>query len=137
MSRRTLTIYLAIIVSVCTVRPALTGTTATMPILVEIWHVGDDGLSERLADSVEAAFAHSPDFETSTGRRPGTLVMTIPSNVEWTRVGSRLKARYIVEFSTIDGKSLGRHTGFCWEDDLAQCSEQIMKNALAAARKLH
>src|SRR5260370_18631148 len=60
---------------------------AAKPTLVEFWHVGDDGLSQRLAGRVESEFERSPNFAIGSGKKPGTLVVTIPTNVEWKLVG--------------------------------------------------
>jgi hypothetical protein len=54
------------------------GPASTKPIVVEFSHVGDDGLSERLADQVETAFNQSPDFTLHSAHTPGTLVVAIP-----------------------------------------------------------
>jgi hypothetical protein len=104
---------------------------------VEVWHVGDDGLSQRLAVGLDGAFTRSPDFTLSSGRKPGTLVVTIPSNVEWKQIGKRTQAIYTVRFSSIDGRSLGARKGSCWDDDLSKCADQIVKDAKVAARKIH
>jgi hypothetical protein len=54
----------------------LAGSASTRPTLVELWHVGDDGLSPRVADQVETAYKRSPEFVLSSGHKPGTLVVT-------------------------------------------------------------
>jgi hypothetical protein len=48
---------------------------------VEVWSGGDDGLTQRLKASIEKEFESSPDFQMSEGKKPGTLIVTIPSNV--------------------------------------------------------
>jgi hypothetical protein len=72
------------------------------PIPVEFWHVGDDGLSQRLIVAVETAFRQSSDFRLTpigAGRR---LVVTIMRNVEWEPVGKKINATYTVRFSSLD-----------------------------------
>lgn len=107
------------------------------PALVEFWHVGDDGLSQKLADRVENAFKTSPDFILSSERKPGSLIVTIPTNVEWKRVGKRTQVLYRVEFASADNKIISNTTGSCWDDKLAKCAAQIVKAATIAARKVH
>jgi len=103
---------------------------------VEFWHVGDDGLSERLAEEVDRAFLRSPDFKPSNGRKPGTLIVHIPTNVDWRRIGNRLQVLYVVEFSSTNGQKLGVHKGSCWENQLAECADRIVKDSKSAARKM-
>ena len=72
-----------VIIGVCV---AVTADTIDGPsakrIPVDLWSVGDDGLSQRLREAVENAFKSSPDFALSSGEKPGTLVVTIPTNVD-------------------------------------------------------
>ncbi|MGO9269876.1 MAG: hypothetical protein ACLQOO_06450 [Terriglobia bacterium] len=84
-----------------------------MKNLVEFWHVGDDGLSQRLADRVERVFKQSPDFILSSGKKPGTLVVLVPTNVIWQKGLLRNKVLYIVEFKTINDKEIGASKGSC------------------------
>jgi hypothetical protein len=107
------------------------------PTLVEVWHVGDDVLSERFADRLDIAFTNSSDFTLSSGRKLGTLTVTVPTNIVWKRIGKRARAIYTVDFSSVDGRSLGTRKGSCWDDDLANCTDQIVKDAKVAARKIH
>jgi len=73
--------------------------------LVEFWHTGDDGLSQKLADEVERAFERSPDFILSTGRKPGALIVAIPTNVDWKKIRERTQVLYQVEFGFADNKN--------------------------------
>ena len=113
------------------------GAASANPTLVELWHVGDDALSERLADKLDSGFAGLADFMMSSGRKPGTLIVTIPKNIELNPIGKRARAHYTVEFTSTDGRNLGVRSGSCWEDDLAECVAQIIKNARISARKIH
>ncbi len=99
--------------------------------------MGDDSLSQKLAANVERAFKDSPDFALSSGRKPGTLVVTIPTNVAWNKVGKKTQVSYTVKFSSLDGQEIGLHNGVCWEDTLGKCASQIVKDAKIAARNMH
>jgi len=123
-------ITVSLVVTVCAA-----GADVAKPISVEFWHVGDDGLSQKLADRVESAFK-SRDFILGSGRKPGTLVVTIPANVRWNKVGKRAQVIYTVEFSSVDNQKIGTNTGSCWDDKLAKCATQIVEDAKIAARKL-
>ena len=104
--------------------------------LVEVWSGGDDGLTQRLRAAIEKKFESSADFEKSEGKKPGTLVVTIPTNVSWRQKGERTEVLYTIEFGSSDGRSLGVSKGHCWDDDLDKCSTRIVRDARAAARKV-
>jgi hypothetical protein len=108
-------------------------SASAKPTLVEFWHTGDDVLSQRLAEKVETAFKRSPDFMLSSGKKPGTLVVTIPTNVDWKQAGKRTRVLYKVEFESVDNKTSSRATGSCWDDNLQECAAQILRNAKIAA----
>ena len=105
------------------------------PTLVEVWSGGDDGLTIRLRDAVEHAFSTSPDFQMSSGKVMGTLLVTIPTNVGWKRIGKKTRVLYKVDLSVAGGKNLGERTGACWDDDLQSCSKSIVKDSRNAVHK--
>lgn len=107
------------------------------PILVEVWSGGDDGLTSRLRDALENAFKSSPDFALSSGKKPGTLVVTIPTNVGWRSIGKRTQVRYTVELSSAENRRIRTSTGSCWDDGLAKCAAQIVSDARTAMHKTH
>jgi hypothetical protein len=100
---------------------------------VEVWGGSDDALTVRLRDALEDAFRSSADFHLSSGKRPGTLVITLPSNVGRKPVGGRTQVLYMAEF-TSEGQNLGGSKGSCWDDALAKCAAQIVKDAKIAVR---
>jgi hypothetical protein len=100
---------------------------------VEVWGGGDDELTVRLRDALKDAFRSSSDFHLSSGERPGTLVITLPSNVGWKPVGGRTQVLYTAGFAS-EGQNLGGSKGSCWDDALAKCAAQIVKDAQIAAR---
>ena len=118
--------------ALCTAR-----SSVAEPRPVEFWHVGDDGLSQRLADEVESAFKQSHIFRLSTGLRPGTLVVKIPTNVTWKMMGKQKEVFYTVEFSTVANQKISSDEGSCSEDDLSDRASRILKHARAAAEKIH
>jgi sugar/nucleoside kinase (ribokinase family) len=114
------------------------GTSASPKYtLVEVWCVGDDALTTKLRDTLENAFKSSSDFRLSAGGKPGTLTVTIPSNVEWKLVGERTQVFYTVNFSSADNRHLGSSAGSCWEDSLSKCASKIIRDAKTAALKIH
>ena len=111
-------------------------TNSVYSALVEFWHVGDDVLSERLAEQVENAFQQSPYFTISSGKKPGTLVVTIPTNVDWREKAGRTRVHYQVNFTSTDNRRIGSSQGLCWDSALADCASQIVRRARIAARKI-
>ena len=102
--------------------------------LVEVWVGGDDGLTQRLRDAVEHAFQSSPRFVLSSGKKTGTLVVTIPTNVRWKQSGRRTQVFYNVDFASTERKNLGASKGSCWDDEFATCAAHIVGAAEIAAR---
>jgi hypothetical protein len=126
------------IITVCLVVAACAmGTASAEPTLVEVWCGGDDALTIGLRNTLENAFRSSPDFSLSTGKKPGTLVVTIPTHVGWKQVGKRTQVFYSVELASADSKIISTSTGSCWDDVLSKCADQIVKKAKIAARKVH
>lgn len=112
------------------------GNSAADTIPVEVWRSGDDGLTFRLSEKLVEIFKSSSSFSMSLAKKPGTLVVTIPRNVDWKEVGDRTQVLYSVAFSTAEGRQLGSSTGSCWDDNLTECAEQILKESTAAAKKI-
>ena len=104
---------------------------------VEVWGGADDGLTIRLRDALKDALRSSADFHLSRGKEPGTLVITLPSNVGWKLVGGRTQVLYILEFASPDGQDLGKSMGSCWDDALTKCAAQIVKDAKITVAKVH
>jgi hypothetical protein len=107
---------------------------SAQPTLIEVWRGGDDGLTQRLAVALESAFRASPNFSLSSGKKPGTLVVTVP-HAGWKEIGPRTRVSYAIKFTSTDNRKLGRSTGWCWEDVLENCSAHIVADSKIAARK--
>lgn len=104
---------------------------------VEVWCCGDDGLTRSLRAALENRFQSSSEFELNSAKKPGTLLVTIPTNVRWKQVGGRTRVVYSVDFTSVDGLSLGRSKGECWDSDLEKCAAHVVAGARSAARRLH
>jgi hypothetical protein len=103
---------------------------------VEVLCGGDDGLTIGLKDSLEKAFKSSDDFIMSSGKKPGTLIATIPTHVEWQDFGKKTKVFYTVEFSSTKRNDIGVSKGSCMDDEFEKCANQIVKDARIAAAKM-
>jgi hypothetical protein len=116
---------------------SLLAADSAKPTLVEVWSGGDDGLTLRLRASLEDGFKSSSAFVLSSGKKPGTLIVTIPTHVEWKQVGKRTKVLYKVNFASVDNQPVGSSEGSCWDDALTKCADKIVKDATAVAHKVH
>lgn len=103
---------------------------------VKVWCTGDDLFSQGMCQAYFDAFMASPHFDYLDEEQPGNLIVTIPENVGWKKVGKRTKITYVVEFSTSDDRVFMTRKGSCWHKDYAKCANQILKQAKVAARKL-
>jgi len=106
------------------------------PTRIEVWTGGDDGFTQRLRHEIEDKFKSSCDFALSSGKKAGTLIVTVPTHVSWTTQGTRTHLQYEVEFSSRDDERFGKSSGSCWEDNLAECAAQIYDGAQRAVGKL-
>ena len=108
------------------------------PTPVEVWRVGDDGLTTRLRDALESALRASPDFMLSSGNKAGSLVVTIQDHVRWKTISAgKTQVTYAVEFSTVNHEKIGTSTGSCRDDFIEKCAAQIVTEARIARRKIH
>lgn len=109
---------------------------ADEPRRVEVWHGGDDIYTLGLAYALENAFRAASDFTMSAGNKPGTLVVTIPTNLTWKRCLGRTTVFYVVEFTSDEGHSLGSVSGSCSKNAFAKCAQKILAEARLAANKI-
>jgi len=99
------------------------------PIPVAVLCNGDDGLTARLCDEAKRVFSKSPDFTLEVAHKPRILIVRIPTNVQWKKIGGRIKVLYRLEFSLKDNHDLRGNGGSCWEDTLKVCAAQIISEA--------
>jgi hypothetical protein len=76
-------------------------------------------------------------FILSAESSPAELVITIPTNVDWKRVGKLTKVIYLAEFSSSGHQTLGNTKGACWDHAISTCAAQIIRQLKVAARKAH
>jgi len=132
MKNTLLTLFGVVVIGNCALYAA-----PAKPTPVEVWTGGDDGLTQRLREEIENKFKSSSDFVLSSGKKPGSLIVTIPTHIAWTQKGARTYVRYKVEFLSSDDARSGKSSGSCWDDNLADCAAQIYRVAQRAAHKLH
>lgn len=96
---------------------------------VEVWIGGDDGYTQRLRNLLEDMFSRSPNVQMSNGKKPGTLLVTIPNHVAWKRMEKRTLIMYDVEFSIVGRKGVNKKSGSCWGDNMKICANAILQEA--------
>ena len=115
-------------VAACSGSPALAQHISTEVISVEVWRGGDDGLTSKLADALEEKFRQTSPFVVGPASERPSLVVTIPSNVKWKKVGTRTKVQFYVTFSR-SSRQIGISKGACWEEDMPRCAAIIVADA--------
>jgi hypothetical protein len=104
------------------------------PIPVEIWRGGDDGLTNKLSDAIESAFAVSDAFVLNKGEKNKMLTVTIPTNVHRERVDNHNEVLYTVELKQKATLRTATISGSCRENKLSICADQIFRSAQALVR---
>lgn len=100
------------------------------PAPIQIRRVGDNGLTVRFADALEAGIRHSPMFTLAGHDRPeSVLIVQIPSNVGWTQVSGRTRVRFEIEFRRGGSSLLRRSRGSCWDTQLEMCVARVLHDA--------
>lgn len=109
---------------------AFTGSTDAEPLTrIELWCVGDDGLTQRFRGALERAIEKGCEFILAFGNEPrssNTIVVTIENHLRWRTIGIRKEVSYKIKFADSKGKMLGNSTGSCWEDNLSTCVNKTM-----------
>jgi hypothetical protein len=106
------------------------------PVIVEVRCGGDDNLTQGVCRNVYNEFASTADFVITDEDNTATLIVYIPTNVNWKQRGKRTRVFYKVEFLSNNEKQLSKKKGECWDDDFKTCASQVLKHARSAARKL-
>ncbi len=108
--------------------------TSTDQVPFDVRANGDDGLTQRLAQTIVSVYASGcPTTHIFTGGRSySALIVTIDSNVVVRTEGGRSRAYYSVSFQ-VNGKSKGLRRGSCWKDTLSACAAQIVRAAPAVS----
>ena len=128
---RNLSLLALVSLTACVPSPSVAKTTP-----VEVWRVGDDALTSRFRDELESAFRAAPEFSLSSGKVPGTLVVTIPTHVAWREIGGETEVSYSINFTGPAGEALGESVGRCLEHRLEDCVTHVLKDARSVRLKL-
>ena len=107
------------------------------PTPVELWKVGDDGLTNRLSQVIDEAFHASPLFVVSFKKLPGSLYVGIATNVRWKNIDHRTWVTAQIEVADMPpfAKPVLSGEVSCWQDEITSCAKQVIELA-ARARKI-
>lgn len=100
---------------------------AAIPVAVDKASASD-ALSKKLLKAIEFGLRSSPRFALTDGRDGGTLLITLEmATTELVR--ERKQVTYRVRFVMLPGRGLGTNLGVCWENELADCADQVTNSA--------
>jgi hypothetical protein len=115
--------------------PEAHAAEAHRPVRVEVWHVGDDGLTLKVSESIESAFRGTPTFSLAPADE-GEMIVTIPTNVRWKRSKAGVRIMSEVEFRTRKRVLLRRVSISCTESKVSVCAAQTVEVARNLASAL-
>jgi hypothetical protein len=135
MNWKTMSISFLVLIPPVTTSLAM-GPETSSKTVVDVTCSADDGLSQRLRDSIENKFSSSPDFQINSGKTPPAMIVSIPTKVSWKNVKKRAKVIYAIDFKLPSGQQIGQSKGDCWDDNLAECASHIVSDARRVTGKI-
>jgi hypothetical protein len=99
---------------------------------------GDDGLTQKFRDALEAAIRRSRDFtDTFSAGVPFDATMAIPNHVGWVETDKGTRIFAVVIFIGPGGRYLGASTPECLETSINDCAERVLADARPILKVLH
>ena len=102
------------------------------PISVDITRQGNDVLTKSLADALTRNIAHSIDFTMGSSQQ-SDLQLVITENVKVKKIANHVQLSYKVSFMSRQ-KILSVSVGSCWQEQMSECAEQILRDAKITVR---
>lgn len=103
------------------------------PVSVDL--VGDDGLTNKLRDSIETALKNNLDLRPAVAGDRNIVSITSGSNVDWYKLGGRTVVIYTVH--VFHGGGSGEpNVGICYESGINKCVSDILRLAWIDAKGL-
>jgi hypothetical protein len=111
----------------------LLGGTASSPMTngrapVRVSLVGDDGLTNKLRDSLELAIEQRRHLRVASSDENPALAIVSESNVDWEKLAGRVVVIYTVYVSSEEAKHV-RLTGACFDNDIDKCANDIVERS--------
>ena len=101
-------------------------------ISVELNYSGIDGLTKSLEESLRAKISHSREFVINSGQR-SELQLLITEDVRLKKIANHNQVSYKVNFISRQ-KITSVSTGSCWQEQISECAEQILRDAKITIR---
>jgi hypothetical protein len=98
-------------------------------VAVEVWRGGDDGLTIRFGEALEAALNGSPVFFAVSITTPEATRLTIEHNLRSLGRGDNAKAAFLITLSTRDRVLMGAIPGQCRQRALESCAARVISRA--------
>jgi hypothetical protein len=95
-------------------------------ISVDIIYSGGDALTKSLEQELRAKISHSRDFTMSSNQR-SDLQLLIAENIKVKAIANHNQLSYKVSFISQE-KILSMSAGSCWQDQIHQCADQVLRD---------
>jgi len=103
--------------------------TALAPLRTQLYVVGDDGLTQRFADALDAALVSSPKFLLAPSGAQHDLRLLLAGNLYGHKSGREFVFYIVVVVTDSEEHFLGVHTSLCWESEMKVCAEKAVADA--------
>jgi len=101
-------------------------------ISIDINYSGVDALTKSLEDSLRTKISHSREFVINSNQR-SELQLLITEDVKLRKIANHNQASYKVNFISRQ-KITSVSTGSCWQEQISECAEQILRDAKITIR---
>lgn len=103
-----------------------------LPISVEIVRASSDPLSASLETALKQNITHSMDFVLGRDAK-SELELVIAEPLKAKKLANNIQVTYKVNFSSRQ-KMLNVSSGSCWQEQMSECAEQILRDAKLSLR---
>jgi hypothetical protein len=100
---------------------------------VVISYSGSDVLTKSLESALRARISQSEDFKLDSGQR-NELQLVIAEDVKLKKIANHNQVSYKVNFVS-QQKTLSLSIGSCWQEQMQECAEQILRDAKITIRQ--
>ncbi len=100
---------------------------ASKAVSVNISYAGSDALTKSLEQQLHTQISHSRDFMISSNQR-SELQLLFADDIKLKKIANHNQASYKVSFIS-QQKVLSVIAGSCWEDQIYECADQILRDA--------
>jgi hypothetical protein len=103
-------------------------------ISVDISYTGNDPLTSSLEKELRTKISHSRDFTMSSNQR-SELQLLVAEDIKLKKIANHMQISYKVSFVS-QQKVLSISAGSCWQEQMSDCAEQILRDAKITIRAI-